>query len=56
MTDMGRFKMLSFIKKLFKKEQKQENVVKEEVVDTRTSLEKYCSDNPESNECRIYDV
>lgn len=51
-------KLSESIKKLFKKQKSAEPSLKEEIEETSnsSSLEKFCSDNPDSAECRIYDV
>lgn len=39
-----------------KKEENQTEEIKEDQPPHSTYLEKFCDENPESSECRIYDV
>lgn len=52
-------KISESLKKLLKKQKSTEQSFKEETEENSpkvSHLEKFCSDNPDSVECRIYDV
>lgn len=57
-TDFNKMKILESVKKIFKKKEKNEQSFKEQLGETKkvSPFEEFCSDNPDSAECRIYDV